>query len=588
MTSIHKARLSMGALVFLLPWAASAQPRASGSERRAEDAAPTPAARAEPATPSKTWLLVTATAEADVPPRITQAFQAWMTERGYRLVRDQDVREGIDRGIDVVPIPSIVRDRLRSSREQVLEDVAFGRLRRVVRAVDELLTLAADYLPVLGDGQDVRHWVADLAGFETRAYLERGREKKARAAVARGISLVPGLTLTPDVHPPSVIRFWNRVSRKPTPSTLQVVVHGGVRCQLYINGFHVGYTPARMQVHPGKYAVSVNCEGRPSRVHLVQVPPGDTIRLIRPRLDQALEFGSPPQLRYPDPGELEGGRRAHAIQMAQALRAERILLLMDRGAYYEQQRYRIELMHFESGRLSYRGGVVVREPVTKERVADIMRALRGGARLQRELDAGAADRAADKAKAGSPPHHADGPGPTPEMVIGATLGLLSLAGVGTSWGLVGIWKGRADAAARRSVEAADFVATQQRRDALRPAVYAVGGISTVGLIVAEMLALPEESGVPAYGWAMGAAGAVAMAAGAIVWAQENQCGNDTCTILQRGGEPVGPLMLMQGASLAAVPLVYLFRDWLGESDPPAVSFRPIRQGFLLSASLRAP
>ena len=164
-----------------------------------------------------------------------------------------------------------------------------------------------------------------------------------------------------------------------------------------------------------------------------------------------------------------------------------------------------------------------------------------------------------------------GGGPDGLFLAGLTIGIVGLGATVSAWGVGAEWQARADWARAALPGDPDFQLRQDRRDEMVLPIYLLGAGGALLLGVGSTLAVDGVGDVPIWAWVIGGLGVAAAAVGAAVWSTEGQCSDAMCTTLQLGGEPFGPLLIMNGASLMWVPFAWLLRSAVGPSASPMFS-----------------
>jgi hypothetical protein len=121
-------------------------------------------------------------------------------------------------------------------------------------------------------------------------------------------------------------------------------------------------------------------------------------------------------------------------------------------------------------------------------------------------------------------------------------------------------------------------------------------VSTIGgsalFATAAPLWLPAQQNVPWWAWASGAAGGVGIGLGVALWVDNQNFDAALCPPDRRDCTrmpaivPLVPMLLTQGASLSALPLTYVIRNWIRSTEGAlAVDFS--RHGFTVGWTGRA-
>lgn len=154
------------------------------------------------------------------------------------------------------------------------------------------------------------------------------RPARASEAARRLAEAIPELTLGPRAASAAVRQLYREQVTQLANASL-VVQSVPDACVVRRNGQTVGNAPAQLQgLVAGSHRVSIQCGGRSSLVHRVNVGAGATSTVqIDIGIDRALEFGDMPTLRY-DNAQAESERFVNdSAVIANALGSDRVIVL---------------------------------------------------------------------------------------------------------------------------------------------------------------------------------------------------------------------------------------------------------------------
>ncbi|MGE3633169.1 MAG: hypothetical protein AB7P00_24945 [Sandaracinaceae bacterium] len=422
--------------------------------------------------------------------------------------------------------------RHQAAFERLLEEVAFGRDQQAIAALQPELAAIEQHRARVGDDPSLRRHATDFAMLLARAQNNQHDSAAVERTLERLLRIDPSPEPDPNVHPPEVIALLRRMQlRHPSGALVVSTPSSSERCRLRVNGITVGDTPARLPLWPGDYAVQVRCGDASTSPRWVTIDSSAREIRLDPTLEQRLdELEGAARLRYPSGAELERRVRGDTERLAE-IEGVRVAYLIADGTLAHVERYGDEWAWRMHGALRGSALEAVAEALRNEEAYDDEPGFEGG-------DGG-----------GGYTGDAEG---GPWFAIGLTIGAVGLAGVGVAWGLGVEWQARADYARTAVFGDADFQLRQDRRDELLAPVLAAGIAGSVLLGVGATFAI-DESLDAWWPWVLGGVGFAAIVVGAVVWSTENQCADDRCMDLQKGGVPFGPLIVANGASLLWVP-----------------------------------
>lgn len=228
------------------------------------------------------------------------------------------------------PAPAGLAERVITAEHDVPERHASRQYDRAIEWAEEVMAEVRNHLPALNRDEALRTKLADLCGYRVRSILEGLRDTTAAAVAAQQcFELVPTFPVSREWHPPTTLERLDR-ARDTLPATLLVL--GGEDdppgCTVRVNGVSIGETPsARVALPAGTYAVQVECEAQPGRVHRVAVEAGESSVRVRATLDAALRT-EPVSLVYADANAL-GTLAGDVGELGRALAADRVLAIVE-------------------------------------------------------------------------------------------------------------------------------------------------------------------------------------------------------------------------------------------------------------------
>lgn len=446
--------------------------------------------------------------------------------------------------------------------------------------------------------------VLDACFNYVRAFIETGREGRAKALARECRSLVPRGKATKAIHPPWVIELLREVdaSRETQSGGLRVDSEPS-GCVARLNGVVVGETPVEIgRLFPGEYRVQVECDPEiRGRVHVVRVADQQAELLVDPRFDRVVESEPLVHLRYASPADEARHRISDAERIASTLPSSAILI----ESMPTSDTIQFELFDHsaqgEAGKTTTLGRA--RPAVPGAGVLALVR-IRAGSRGPSRGDLALAARALAArhctdftgpqpvalACAGRPaPGAAEPPGPVDDRPAGRRprgqfISGLTLFGAGSASLITSfvLLAPRANIA-RDWVNDVDAmngdISSQERWLSLNASIYATAGIGGTLLVTAMPLALPNRDKTPWWAWVSGGVG-LGLAAFSIAYgvgtepAPATSCSSDavsdtdarTCvTRTERIGFAVLPGVA--AAPLLTMPLVYLFRPSKSRLEP---------------------
>ncbi|MDQ3034957.1 MAG: PEGA domain-containing protein [Myxococcota bacterium] len=294
------------------------------------------------------WLVVTATAgDGDLERLgvIAESATAALRATGAHLIEPVSAADALERSgsRSFRPMPQGLRERLQSTAETMLTDVANGRSSRVIAVGEPMLSEARPHLEAIGRDDRASQNMTNICLFVVRAHLDARRAEDARMQVLECLSQSPDLEEpNATMHPPEVVELVMQ-QRRGLPSRSSLVVRGTetdpAGCVVRVNGRAIGATPMIERALPaGRYAVQVECRpGAPSRVHVARVDGAQPTELtIDGRFDSTLAVDPASgtiTLAYSDPSARTEMLEDDVARIARMTEAAHVLAVAsDQGA----------------------------------------------------------------------------------------------------------------------------------------------------------------------------------------------------------------------------------------------------------------
>ena len=440
---------------------------------------------------------------------------------------------------------------LKDSAHAVLESLVYGADADALRVGRVALTEASSQLPLLGARAETAQDLGDLCLLLVRAELHAGHEPGADALALECLRLVPDLSASPQRHPESVIALLARTRAEALPrhgAALAVDLRGGAiePCITRIQGRPIGSFPlAGTRVAPGEYYVQVDCGDGAGRVHRVEVHAGETLQLaVSPSLERVASFhASFVQLQYPS-GDAHTARRVlDAIALPSWLELDTVWLVKVEA---DGTTTLFVLRARANREAELVGPVAIAYDPTGISPTNMANAV---SLLLDPEDTTARSARAPAASTSTPRRRA---------AIG--VGVVGGAAVIASWALLGRWL-RLDAqlGQREALDGSYASAAAKRDDLMLPAL--LTGATGYGLVLSSTVVwLPERATTPWWAWLAGGAGLTVAATGTWLWVEDgslerDRCVGDPCQRTRRT-LPLAPLLVMQGATLLGLPVIY--------------------------------
>lgn len=462
--------------------------------------------------------------------------------------------------------------RLSRSSNQAARHLALGELADAQRAQQELLALAAPARDAFQREPARARKLFNNCLMAAYLYERAAQHTDALRQMldcARGF---PALRPEGRAYPAELHQLFDQAGSQLGSVALSVHSADQTGCAVRLNGIPVGKTPLRLPaLRGGSVRLQVECDAIPARVYSVELHDGENSFTVDPSFDSALHTHGALGLRYANEHERERRGYEHAEQVADALGVTRVALLwIALGPVGPELSLRALDARAARERALDAGAAreLARVPLTsgggysRESEQVCVRAL-----LERDGPQPMATPAAlrpqpeQAAPSSRPPTEVvadDRPSPARKSqqhaVAGAILAVLGGAGIAVSWVAYALRQPE-----RRALEAeAD---TDEYR-VLGVVTLTAGALGTTLFSVSELFWLPDDPGVPAMAWAVGAFG-LGLGAAALALALTNS----DCTI----GDPrvscqrftsdhyFAPLLAMHALPLITAPLWYALR-----------------------------
>jgi hypothetical protein len=447
------------------------------------------------------------------------------------------------------PPDTTVPERLAREAGELLEAVAFGRDDEAISRSTALMRREAERLTATNRSDDAAQALGDICLYAVRALSHRGDALAARIQARECLRLVPDLDPSVGKHPEAVRTLLASVRSEAFGRLgVTVVPPAPASCTLRIQGRAMSKLPAQRELVPGTYAVQADCDGG-GLVQDVVIKHDKTEQVVvAPRLERALRLDQPWVL-HSALGESRL-RDQDLIRFAEWLSVAELWIVERAGAGLRITRW--ERM---------RGGFFARgqalEPIAPlDSLVSRMSA--AGARL---LCSGGS---CVDARRESPSSQA--------RLVWGIAGGIGVAGMLGSWAA---WIRCSDLDAERADLLGDSREYSDNLDE-RNKFSTIATVSTFGgsalFVAASQMLLPEARPVPWWAWTAGGVGAAAAGVGTLIWTRaigdfgecpafKNPPPDGSCSAAQKVSLPLAPMLVSQGASLIALPVTYLIRDW---------------------------
>jgi hypothetical protein len=504
-------------------------------------------------------------------------------------------------------------DQLARDAQRALYHVASGLPQRAKADVQRALERARRALESLNRETRAAQHLLDACLFLVRAHLQHGDRSAARNQALECRRLVPDILPDGTVHPPDVIGVFAEAQAEllmHEPAALRIESQP-TGCAAYVNGRNLGPTPKELsQLSPGEYRLQVECDpGLMGRVHRVSLANSRVVVAIDTRYDRSIETLFDLSLSYGSAQQAAEHAGADAVETARVIGATDVIVATSlsnpgsQAARVQLERYRvadgvqlartvvavtikdqrgvIDDAELESARAALTAKVTPASVAERRAPASApaapasepVAAIEPAAIADAEVDPGAwqPDEPADRA--------------TPWPIVGYALAGLGVASYATGWILYGSalddQQTYADALNANpmpdSPTTTELTALRDADQAEEPPIVAgaIGGVLGTASIP---LWLPENRGIPWWGWTIGATGLALAGTGAALSVGEASCQLDR---FERCTEPtqathLGAVLMLQAAPLLAVPIVQGIRSLTGERLDVSIGSRGTR------------
>ncbi|HKU45051.1 MAG TPA: hypothetical protein VJR89_43125, partial [Polyangiales bacterium] len=349
------------------------------------------------------------------------------------------------------------------------------------------------------------------------------------------------------------------------PSTLRVTSVGRSGCGVRMNGLPLGKTPlASSDLRAGSVRVQLECEaGSAGRIHVLQLQPGDNDVTIDPAFEAAVHSRGGLWLSYANEVERDKRAASDGLVIASALGVRVVMLWNTPGPFGQD----IALRPLGAGpsrelaRTSFAAdsGYASGGP---RKLANALIDSTRPARASPQPDAVPPPSAAVVTAVAPPPPAASPLPPAPaaraytqqHAAAGAILAVVGGASCAVSWFVYGERQSM-----RKVVADTSELNKYKKLGAIALTTAAVG---TSLLSVSEYFWLPDDPGVPPFGWAVGVlglgVGATAIALSFTV--SDCQLGDDRVSCQHFWSDHFfGPMLFLHALPLMSVPLWYALR-----------------------------
>lgn len=496
------------------------------------------------------------------------------------------LREPVLRGVDA----SVVFETKHSSDTAKLTD---QQIESLLRRLDEAASSLA-----LGDqaqGEKAMQELRKLPGASD--YLNRETARAARVfsacllnahllqragrdadAQSRALDCVRSFPMAQADKrgPPAMRKLFEeaaaRFAQEPHGS-LTVRSTRGTTCIVRLNGLAIGTAPVTIErIMLGPAHIELECQDDPGRRHAAWIHPGANETAIDPVFDAAIRTTGGLHLQYSSTQERDERLQSDAEAIRSALNVRRLVTLSVQTQPDKKVVVKPRLVgHPELAPLAFAG---VYEPGKVRTVAEALKTLSPRppeaaqeAVSQRETGTENEARLDPGPRTGLGPQDArrwerDG---EQDLAIGATLGVLGVGGIATSWVLLS----QRQTLRRVGFSRLDYGPLDTYEERGTWALLS-GGLGSGLLTASEFFWLPlmrRASPVPVWAWIAGGVG-VAAAVGGLGLTLGKHCGPqliDPRVHRAAGcGSPAddstfGPLLMMQAVPLLTVPVVYALR-----------------------------
>ncbi len=478
------------------------------------------------------WLVVPVTAGEDVAHAraIAKDVEGDLTQRGFQVQASEVASQGFEQRVSV-PASALSANEIDAWKQR--SRAALGSLARndyqgALRELEAVQATSRAAVDALNRDDETAAILLDTCLYTVRALLGVGKQATAQVQAAECARLSPGIAPNTKMHPPAIRTFYADVVDAGRARTATLSVDSKPSgCEARVNGIRVGPTPARVEQLPqGAYAVQVECDAEPGRIHRVQVERGQNSVSVDADLDAAVRTSGGLRLEYtaqPDASILE----THALALSEVLDASRVILVAE-----------------------HEGGA------TELILVDATEGKRKSASVTGS-SAAAVDALLHEPIPVTPPTRP----PRGQFIAGVSLAAIGTASLLSAYTLYGV----------SATNVADEMIAAPTNDNqahwlnLRFGMFYVGSAGAAALVTAMPLALPYRAKTPWWAWLSGSAG-LGLAATSIALAVTAPPTPDASRVadpqgyVDRAKRTDGAFLAgVSAAPLLTMPLVYLLR-----------------------------
>ena len=478
------------------------------------------------------WLVVPVTASENVAHAraIAKDVERDLAQRGFQVQATEIAAERFEQRVSV-PASALSVDEIDAWKQR--SRAALGSLARndyegALRELEAAQAISRAAVDALNRDDETAAMLLDTCLYTVRALLGVGKQATAQVQAVECARLSPGIAPNTKMHPPAIRTFYADVVDAGRARTGTLAVGSKpLGCEARVNGIHLGPTPARVERLPeGAYAVQVECDAEPGRIHRVQVERGETSVSVDADLDAVVRTHGGLRLDYaaqPDASISE----AHALALSEVLDARRVVLVSSRegGA--------TELLLFDAAEDKRKSAIVTGSSTA------------------------AVDALLHEPTPVTPPTRP----PRGQFIAGVSLAAVGTASLLSAYALYGV----------SATNVADEMIAAPTNDNqahwlnLRFGMFYVGSAGAAALVTAMPLALPYREKTPWWAWLCGSAG-LGLAATSIALAVTAPPTPDVSRVadpqgyVDRAKRTDGAFLAgVSAAPLLSMPLVYLLR-----------------------------
>jgi hypothetical protein len=475
-------------------------------------------------------------------------------------------------------------DRWLSLSRQAVRHLAHADYTAAAATLREAQALYEPATAELNREETRARQVLDTCLYEVRALVET-EDPRAETRALECRRLVPRIAPSPYNHTPEVVELLRRVDARlaaapPGSLRLESTPTG---CGVRLNGIALGVTPyVSEDVATGDYRAQVECtaDGEPpsrhGRIHRIRLAEGASTVRIDVRFDSVVHTDTALRLSYATQADADEHRLEDATTAASTIGAAEVWLLsMLDGDVIQLDRVRVSsasvlasvrthtseglapaITALSSGTSQDRTGVTPQSmPAWGAPIAPSVGVDMEGTHDSSRVSRGRADW---------------------EIGLGATLGVLGIAGYAAGFGMIYVDEiGFGHLATQPLVTDSDYLTRRHAwTDWEAPSLAA--GIAGGALLTAALpFVMSDEDGTPWWSWLVGGVGVAAIATGAVLTATATTCGTNArpteACVAGTAQADDGAIVMAMGAPLLSVPIVYLIRSALGDGARASVS-----------------